>query len=439
MENSEGGLAVVEGGRRATAPGFERTFDVESEGAVLSSLLWDPRMLDDVRGILGPERFYSESHRLMYDAILELADAGEAVNVTSVQSRLRGAGTLAKAGGSAYLTEIVGCAPVLHVRHLLTHARAVRELWVRRKLEQLATITGATCRESDLGMGVVLERMRARVDELAQVLATGFHQLDRITAGLHEELLVVGARPGMGKTSFATAVAVHVARRGEGVFVASLETNDVQLMTRILCAEARIEVAKARVGALTPIDWSRATDAASRLHDLPIWINETSGLTVAELTGHCRRASLELSRQGKTLGLVVVDYVQLLRAPRFGMKREEVVGENARALKALAQELGVTVLALAQLNRDVDKRTDRHPQLSDLRESGELEQCARTVLMLYREDYYAARRPGYRPTGLVEVQVAKQNNGPTGSTMLRFDAPCTRFESLDEDAGWAAQ
>jgi replicative DNA helicase len=353
---------------------------------------------------------------------------------------------------------------VLAPSHLRTHAKAVRGLWVRRELAALTKATSARCESEGVAVEALLADVRERVDVLAGVVAaseqstradavvertiaelaaatksdgrgvkpSGFDRLDRITAGLHTELLLLGARPGMGKTSLATGIAVNVALGGAGVFIASLETVEGQLMTRVLCAEAGIDVQRARIGALTPTEWIRFGEASKTISGLPLWIDETSGMTVAELWAKCRRVGLQLAREGRRLGLVVVDYLQLLKAPRARMTREETVGENARALKAMAQELGITVLGIAQLNRDVDKRPDKRPQLSDLRESGELEQCARTVLFLYREDYYARSKPGHRPTGVAEVAVAKQNNGPTGLARLHFVESCTRFENLPE-------
>jgi replicative DNA helicase len=226
---------------------------------------------------------------------------------------------------------------------------------------------------------------------------------------------------------------VNRAKAGEGAYIASLETQDGELMIRMLCAEARVSVHRARSGGMVASDLERMRDAKLALGQLPLWVDDMSAVTVSELWAKCRRRALRLRRDGKRMGIVVVDYIQLLRAPRGGMKREEVIAENARMLKAMAQELDCPVLALSQLNRECEKRPDKRPQLSDLRESGELEQCARTVLLLFRQDYYKTKEdPKYLPTQECEVHVAKQNNGPTGAVKLRFLNESVAFENLPE-------
>ena len=456
-------LRVVDGGRHDGPDAYEvRTYDESAEQAALAYLMIEPAALVEI-AFLRPEHFRSEAHRRIYEAMRALEARREALDVVSIASELKATNRLAQVGGMAYLTELLNTVPCLGLSHLLTHARRVRDLAVRRalwtqaialrarveadsadeatiirdvgaQLERLVDELGAS--EQGSRVDAVAERMLAEVTAAAAQSASGarpsgFPSLDATIAGLHDELLIVGARPGMGKTAIACAVACNVAAAGAGVHVASLETLQETLMLRMTCARAGLEVHRARVGALSPGEWTRFTTAARELAALPMWIDDTPAPTVLELWGKCRRAQLKLSSEGRKLALVVVDYVQLLRAPRGGMKREEIVAENVRALKAMAHELGVTVLGLAQLNRDVDKRSDKRPQLSDLRESGELEQCARTVLLLYRADYYASKKRDYKPTGIVEVNVAKQNNGPTGAVRLTFDERSTRFS----DAG----
>jgi replicative DNA helicase len=225
---------------------------------------------------------------------------------------------------------------------------------------------------------------------------------------------------------------MNVARAGEGAFVASLETRDTELTKRILCAEARVSLLRCRAGTLREEEWRRLNAAAKDFAALPLWVDEEPAMTVATLWAKARRTRLQLARDGRRLGLIVVDYVQLLRAPRAAMNREEVVAENARALKAMALDLECCVLGVAQLNRECEKRQDKRPQLSDLRESGELEQAARLALLLFREDHYRAKDPHYRVTGIAEVEVAKQNNGPTGTVRLCFDEQFVRFDNLDD-------
>jgi len=229
-------------------------------------------------------------------------------------------------------------------------------------------------------------------------------------------------------------MSLHTARTSGAVLFASLETNEGKLLSGMLGAVAGVEGRRVETGALTASEWTAVTNACAEITRLPMWLDTTPAISVTELWAKARRRQLELQRGGARLALIVIDYMQLLRAPRAGMKREEVVGENARALKAMAGDLRCAVLGLSQLNRAADTRQDKRPQLSDLRESGELEQCARLVLMLHREDMQRSREPAYRRTGTAEVFIAKQNHGPSGHTVkLGFDEQTTRFYELAED------
>jgi len=230
---------------------------------------------------------------------------------------------------------------------------------------------------------------------------TGFDRLDRLTGGLHHTLTILGGRPGMGKTALASAIAVNLARDGRGVYFASLETSQTEVLRRMACCEARIDILRAVRCELSHAEWFRLTDAYRQLGALPIFIDDTPAVRLVELWTKCRRAQLALSREGHPLARVVVDYVQLMADPQPGMEREEAVGKNARGLANMARELKVTVLGLVQLKRAVETRTDKRPQLSDLRESGEFEQAARTVLLVYRDAYCrkdaAAKKPRRSP------------------------------------------
>jgi replicative DNA helicase len=442
----------------------KRSIDPAAEDAVLSNVLLDPTLLDEIRPYLRAEHFVQESRRRAYEACCALRDAGSPVDTVTVGTWLRGHGRLEQVGGLPGLTEVVNAAPALGTAQVHAYARSVLDKYVRRQAHAAGQRLMARCDHDAAMTDQMLAETRTAIDDLAQLLVSleksaeakpvltratlqlqaaaqtegigarpsGFDRLDRTMAGLHSELILIGARPGMGKTALATAIAVHRAKAGEGVFIASLETNDTELMQRIICAEAGVSVHRCRSGTLSPTDWSRITSTILDLSELRMWLDDTSAIGVAELWSKCRRARMSLVRDGKKLGLVVVDYVQLLRAPAVNMKREEAIASNARMLKAMAQELDCPVLALAQLNRDCEKRPDKRPQLSDLRESGELEQCARTVLLVYRADYYRRANDAGQPTYEAEVHVAKQNNGPQGMIKLRFEETCVRFENLPE-------
>jgi replicative DNA helicase len=234
----------------------------------------------------------------------------------------------------------------------------------------------------------------------------------------------------MGKTALATCMAVNLARGGHGVYVASLETSEGEVTLRMACSEAGIHLLDAIKRELSHAEWSRLTNAYRDLATLPIHIDDTPALRLVDLWSKCRRVQLAFAREGHPLACVVVDYVQLMADARPGMKREEAVAKNARGLANLARELGVTVLGLVQLNRAVETRADKRPQLSDLRESGEFEQAARTVLLVYRDDYYPK---GSAPTKRAEIRIAKQNNGPSGDTvLLGFEGAHLRFSNLPE-------
>ena len=460
---------VIEGGA-SDRPGPERInigADLAAEVAVLGNVMIDPSTLDAISGFLRPEYFVSEAHRRTFEACLELRTAAAPLDVVAVGTWLRDRDRLVQVGGMQYLTQILAEAPACTTSQTAGHARHVRDRWVRRQLALEIARTKAMTDAGPMTVEGLIVDHRERVDALAAVLAeseqsahvkdalrvlfgeleaaatpgsiagrprSGFSALDRLTGGLPVQLRVLAARPGMGKTSLATSMAVHVAAGGRGVFVASLETSRTELLKRIVCAEARVDVGRMNAGALTPRDWQEITSASIRIAEMPLWLDDDTTLTTASLWSKVRRTKLRLDREGHPLGLVVVDYLQLLRAPRSGMPREQVVAENTRALRAMAQELGCCVLALAQLNRACESRADNRPQLSDLRESGEIEQAARCVLSLYRDDYYLGMKKGRRLTRDAEVCVMKQNDGPSGTVIkLGFNGECLRFTDVPEE------
>jgi replicative DNA helicase len=461
--------------------------DLDAEAAVLSAILLTRDALDRVLEILKAEHFYSEANSRIYEAAQELAVAGMPIDIVSVASWLRDRERLAQVGGAAYLAQLADATPA--VAHVAAHAGVVYEKW---RVRQLIATCQRVAAEGYGDIGVVQEYIDgaehaiyelARTPQgtttqpLAQVLkaafeqitaaaergdritgiSTGYEKLDGKTAGLHDgDLTIVAARPGMGKTSCVLNLAVNVAsprtvsapgpgeaghgverhEPGFGAAVFSLEMPREQLATRMVCSEGRVDVGKLRQGFLQPDDWRRLTEAASFLSTLPIWIDDTPAIALLELRAKVRRIQAEYDRPpsagnpGRRLGLVVIDYLQLMKGRDGVQSREQEISEISRGLKQLAKELRVPVIALSQLNRSVETRTtkDKRPQLSDLRESGAIEQDADTIIFIYRDEYYNPETTNSK--GIAELIISKQRNGPTGKVLTRFTASCTRFDNL---------
>ncbi len=461
--------------------------DLDAEAAVLSAILLSRDALDRVLEILKPEHFYSDANGRIYEASQALASGGTPIDIVSVASWLRDRERLALVGGPSYLAQLAEATPA--VAHVGAHARVVYEKW---RLRALIATCQRVAAEGYGDVGEVQEFIDsaeqsvyeiARTAEstsaqpIAQVLRaafqqisaaaergdritgvpTGYEKLDAKTAGLHQgDLTIVAARPGMGKTSFVLNVAVNVAsprtvsvpgpgereggierqEPGFGVCVFSLEMPREQLAIRMVCAEGRVDVGKVRQGFLQPDDWRRLTEAASYLSSLPLWIDDTPALGILELRAKVRRIQAEYNREAtattaeRRVGLVVIDYLQLMKGRDGVNSREQEISEISRGLKQLAKELGVPVIALSQLNRAVETRTtkDKRPQLSDLRESGAIEQDADTIIFIYRDEYYNPETTNAK--GIAELIISKQRNGPTGRVMVRFTASCTRFDNL---------
>ncbi|MGK4000115.1 replicative DNA helicase [Sorangium sp. So ce1024] len=461
--------------------------DLDAEAAVLSAILLHRDALDRVLEILRADHFYSEANSRIYEAAQELAAAGTPIDIVSVASWLRDRERLAQVGGAAYLAQLADATPA--VAHVAAHARVVYEKW---RVRQLIATCQRVAAEGYGDVGVVQEFIDgaeqavyqlARTPQgtstqpIAQVLkaafeqitaaaergdritgiSTGYEKLDAKTAGLHDgDLTIVAARPGMGKTSFVLNLAVNVASPravsspgpdemghgverhdpGFGAAVFSLEMPREQLATRMVCSEGRVDVGKLRQGFLQPDDWRRLTEAASFLSTLPIWIDDTPAITLLELRAKVRRIQAEYDRppsngsSGRRVGLVVIDYLQLMKGREGVSSREQEISEISRGLKQLAKELKVAVIALSQLNRAVETRTtkDKRPQLSDLRESGAIEQDADNIIFIYRDEYYNPETTNQK--GIAELIVAKQRNGPTGKVLTRFTSSCTRFDNL---------
>jgi replicative DNA helicase len=435
--------------------------DLGAEASVLGGVLLSNDALDVTVEILAPEDFYSEANRHIYQGMLELAKNGQPVDLVTLRAQLESAGKLPAVGGDDYLFSLTNTIPA--VANIEAHARIVREKAIVRGL--ISACHEITSRGyADYGpldqfldgaeksiFDVSKERIRHPYEHVRSVvtrtfeqisaaaerkehitgLPTGFTQLDKKTAGMHPgELIIVAGRPSMGKTALALNVAVNAARSREGVQVVffSLEMPKEQLASRMLCSEARVDASLVRTGNIPRDSWPALVQAANDVSELPIWIDDTPGLSLMELRAKARRLKVE-----RGLSLVIVDYLQLMRSGTRTESREQEISEISRSLKGLAKELSLPVMALSQLNRGVETRgtKDKRPQLSDLRESGAIEQDADTIIFVYRDEVYDKES---RDKGIAELIVGKQRQGPTGTVRCSFSHEHTRFGNLQEYA-----
>lgn len=433
---------------------------IEAESSVLGGLLLDNTVYDRVEDLLQASDFYRYEHQLAYGAISALLNDGHAADVVTVFERLQTQGKDDDVGGLKYLNALAQYVP--SAANIRRYAEIVRERAVLRKLvaagDDIATSAlnpkgrpvssildeaeqkifkigedGSRMKEGFQGMDQLVVDLLDRVQELADNpneltgTATGFYDLDRMTAGLQPgDLVVLAARPSMGKTALAINIAEHVAlNEGLPVAVFSMEMGAAQLAVRIVGSIGRINQSHLRNGKLTDDEWPRLTEAIEKLRSVQLHIDESAGLKPSELRASARR----LARQCGKLGLVVVDYLQLMTGNSSdGDNRATELGEISRGLKMLAKELQCPVLALSQLNRSVESRADKRPMMSDLRESGAIEQDADIIWMLYRDEYYT--KDACKEPGVAEVIIVKQRNGPTGTVKLAFLNTITKFESL---------
>jgi len=459
--------------------------DLDAEAAVLSAVMIDPNAFDRVQDFLKPDHFYSEAHRRIFEACVELKATGQPVDVVQVGSWLKTRERLAQVGGMGYLTEVLNAAPAVanvqaygqtifekfRIRQLILVCQKVSaqgysdygaaQAFIDGAEQSIYNIARTSQSQTTEKLIDVMKKSFKALTEAVQRgdritgVPTGYERFDKLTAGLHDgDLSIVAARPGMGKTSFVLNVAVNVAapkareaahdpnqrweEQGVGCAVFSLEMPREQLANRMVCSEARVDVSKMRTGFLSSQDWNRLTQAASFLGSLPIWIDDSPVLTILDLRAKVRRLQSEFDvidengRKTRRIGLVVVDYLQLMKGRDGVQSREQEISEISRGLKALAKELKVPVVALSQLNRAVETRSEKskRPQISDLRESGAIEQDADNIIFIYRDDYY--NREDSAEPNVAELIIAKQRNGPTGTAKVRFDKEYTRFDNLAE-------
>ncbi|TAG05330.1 MAG: replicative DNA helicase [Betaproteobacteria bacterium] len=432
---------------------------IEAEQSVLGALILDNNSIDKVADLLRAEDFYNEGHRLVYEHINRLAADNHAADAVTVSESLRAAGKLDYVGGLAYIGAIANAVP--SAANVRRYAEIVRDRSIMRRLAGVATdIAEAAFNPMGKSSEQLLDEAEGKVFEIAESgdrskanfvslseltaqaierveelyrrdntsdvtgIATGYKDLDTMTAGLQRgDLVIVAGRPSMGKTAFSLNIAEHVALRSKlPVAVFSMEMGALQLAMRMIGSVGKLDQHVLRTGRLTDGDWTKFTDALSQLDSSPMYIDEAPGLNPYELRARARR----LARQVGGLGLIVIDYIQLMSSTSTGENRATEVSEISRSLKSLAKELQVPVIALSQLNRSLEQRPNKRPVMSDLRESGAIEQDADVILFIYRDEVYNQDSPN---KGVAEIIIGKQRNGPIGTVNLTFRGEFTRFEN----------
>lgn len=428
----------------------------EAEQSVIGAVFLEPQALITAAELLMPEDFYRVAHQKIFATLLSLSDQGKPVDVVSVSEELTAKKELEDVGGMSYLTELVSIVPT--AANIMHYAKIVEEKALLRRLIRVATqiVEDGFTREDEVeellseaekNMMEVSNRKNAGdfkhiKDVLVQTydniellhtregdvtgIPTGFTELDKITAGFQRnDLIIVAARPSVGKTAFALNIAQNVATKTpENVAIFSLEMGADQLVSRMLCAEGNIDAQVMRTGALQAEDWHKLTMAMGSLSNAGIFIDDSSGIRVNEIRSKCRRL-----KQEHGLGMIIIDYLQLIHGSgKSGESRQQEVSEISRSLKGLARELEVPVIALSQLSRGVEQRQDKRPMMSDLRESGSIEQDADIVGFLYRDDYYDKESDRQN---IIEIIISKQRNGPVGTVDLAFVKEYNKFVDLD--------
>ncbi|MGE8204796.1 replicative DNA helicase [Heyndrickxia sp. NPDC080065] len=430
--------------------------NIEAEQAVIGAIFLEPASLILASEALIPEDFYRSAHQKIFNVFLKLNDEGKAVDLVTVAEELAASKQLEDVGGVSYLSEVAGSVPT--AANIEYYARIVEEKSLLRRLIRTATTIAqdgyaredevdALLNEAEKGILEVAQRKNAgafhnikdvlvrtydniellhnRVGDITGI-PTGFTELDRMTAGFQRnDLIIVAARPSVGKTAFALNIAQNVGTKaGENVAIFSLEMGAEQLVMRMLCAEGNINAQNLRTGSLTDEDWRKLTMAMGSLSNSGIYIDDTPGVRISDIRSKCRRL-----KQEHGLGMILIDYLQLIQGNgRSGENRQQEVSEISRSLKALARELEVPVIALSQLSRGVEQRQDKRPMMSDIRESGSIEQDADIVAFLYRDDYYDKESEN---KNIIEIIIAKQRNGPVGTVSLAFVKEYNKFVNLE--------
>lgn len=444
----------------------------EAEQSVLGAIIIDPQLMGETQGVLLPESFYRGAHQHIFRAMMHLFEENSEIDVVTLMDQLTSEGTLSEAGGPQYLAELASNVPT--TRNIEYYREIVYKLAAKRNLIRVADQIAKDGYDSELDLDDILSDAERKILELASTresegfkdirdvlgqvyenaeeldqnsgqtpgIPTGYRDLDQMTAGFNRnDLIILAARPSVGKTAFALniaqKVATHESNYTVGIF--SLEMGADQLATRMICSSGNVDSNRLRTGTMTDEDWNRFTVAVGKLSKTKIFIDDTPGIRISDLRSKCRRL-----KQEHGLDMIVIDYLQLIMGSgsRMSDNRQQEVSEISRTLKAIARELECPVIALSQLSRGVEQRQDKRPMMSDIRESGSIEQDADIVAFLYRDDYYNREDGeedddgGMEPVtnddnGEIEVIIAKQRNGPTGTVKLHFMKQYNKFTDID--------
>ena len=442
---------------------FKQTFDgrgvpqnLEAERSVLGALLLHADAVVDV-AFLKPEDFYLPRHQLVFQSIVNAYNERHATDPIVVGEDLSRQGRLQEAGGHEHLLDLVES--VVTAAGVVYHAEIVREKSIQRRLLETCLDVARKAYDNELDARDLLDEAERQIFEIARQdkngdavsiadvlqstferidklreregrltgLGTDYYDFDDMTGGLQPgELLIIAARPSMGKTTFALNLTERVANLGAGIAFFSLEMSNQQVIQNMLCCRSQIDGAAMRKGRITDQQYKRLQEEAAKLYETPIYVDDTPGISITQLRAKCRRL-----KQKHGISMVVVDYLQLMSGGGRFESRQQEISAISRGLKSIARELSVPVIALSQLNRDVENRDDHRPRMSDLRESGAIEQDADVIILLHRDDYY---KPTEQNAGLAQIIIAKQRNGPTGEVVLRFFREYMRFENYTRRA-----
>ena len=430
---------------------------IEAEMSILGGILLENEAINRVLDVLVPEDFYRETHRKIMRAMIELNEHREPCDLITLTTMLKKRGDLEEVGGGAYLATLVDFVPT--AANIAYYSKIVKEKAILRTLIFAATEIITQGYDEQIEIEQLLDNAQKNIFDISENklkpafypvsailkdaikniealyekkdhvtgVPTGYQDLDEKTAGFQRgDLIIIAGRPSMGKTAFALNIAQYAAIHAQPnhpVALFSLEMSKEQLVTRLLCSEARVDASRLRTGHLLENDWPKLTRGAGSLHEAKIFIDDTPAISVLEMRAKSRRLKAE-----HNIGMIVVDYLQLMRGGSNPESRQQEISEISRSLKALAKELEVPVVALSQLNRGLESRTDKRPMMSDLRESGAIEQDADIIMFVYREEVYDKENPELK--GKAEIIIGKQRNGPIGTVNLAFLGEYTRFENL---------
>lgn len=430
--------------------------NIEAEQAVLGSILLKDKSFSTVLEIIGPGDFYRDGHKIIFEALIDLFERNEPQDLLTLSNHLSDQNRLEEIGGIAYLTNLTSIVPV--TANIASYAKIIRQKSILRQLIQVNTDIASRCFEEQGDIDILVDQAEQAIFDIAGAksgqhfvavkhivpkafatvenlfkrkemitgVPTGYYDIDRMTAGLQpSDLVILAARPSMGKTAFAMNIAQHAALIEKvGVAIFSLEMSKEQLVMRLLSSVGKIDSQRIRTGRLHNDDWPKLTRAVGMLSEAPIYIDDTPAISVLEMRAKVRRLATQ-----QEIGMIIVDYLQLMQGRGNTENRTQEISDISRSLKALAKEHNIPVLALSQLNRSLESRTDKRPMMADLRESGAIEQDADVICFIYRDEVYnkAEDNPN---RGTAEIIIGKQRNGPTGVVKLTFIKEFTMFENM---------